>query len=231
MILASSIRSHKFLKMRPSISQAKKAPVAQSDEEGAGPSSPQQHPPVAASPAVEVTVPNMAEGVAATLSDIAAPPLGSLIGPSTAVLPPSVLQQAVGVPAVIAAAAAPRRSTPLPTATIRPVIVRQVVAAGPAAGGMMTTQPPAASAALTAPIPDMMTSALEAVRRARRMVDESYKKKREAEGDNECIVCFRKLKRAARLQPCGHVQMCPRCCKELLATAESKQSEPLVSVG
>ncbi len=222
--------------MFPYLQQAKKGGTPP-DEEGAGPSAQPNPTPPAAEVLSRTTG---GEGAAHShAADASASPLGSSVAPSAVDLPPD-LQQAVGVQTAIAsAAAAVGPSTPLPI--IRPAIMRPVLAASAGttpltvhnqaplavqAVAIAATQP----AASAAPAPDIMSSTLEAVRRARRMVDESYKKKREAQQeDHECIVCFGKVRRAARLQPCGHMQMCSRCCKELLAIAESKQVEPLVS--
>ncbi len=73
-------------------------------------------------------------------------------------------------------------------------------------------------------------SALAAVQRVRRMMAESNerKKKLKEEQENECVICLDRPMSTV-LQPCGHVQMCSRCCRELLAIAESKSVEPQVS--
>ncbi len=84
---------------------------------------------------------------------------------------------------------------------------------------------PAAGSSSAAPASHSM-SALDAVRRARRLAAEQ--KAAEQDQDDDCIVC---LERAINtvLQPCGHRQMCTECCREHLAYAESRQAEPQVS--
>ncbi len=41
------------------------------------------------------------------------------------------------------------------------------------------------------------------------------------EEGNECVICLHKAITTV-LEPCGHLQMCKKCCKEHLAVAESK---------
>ncbi len=58
------------------------------------------------------------------------------------------------------------------------------------------------------------------------MMAESHERKKE-EQENECVICLDRPMSTV-LQPCGHVQMCSRCCRELLALAGSKSVEPQV---
>ncbi len=127
---------------------------------------------------------------------------------------------------------------------IHPVIVRTVAAAAsnatlPAARIIRPTTPhldnrahaaTAQPSDFAAPAPYM--SALEAVQRARRKVlaesiEREKKVKQQFEQENECVICLDRPMSTV-LQPCGHVQMCSRCCREHLALAESKSVQPQV---
>ncbi len=201
----------------PFLQQSKKGTEAPSEDRGAGPSSDlptannvitdAHHPPADAS--------GSSDALAAASS-----PHGSVVGPSIGpsgnTQLPAIIRPVILRPVVAAAAG----NAPLPTAP--PPRVPTVVNTADAAGSHMAASEPAALAAPLAPALDM-ASALAAVQRARRMVDEARKGKQKPE---ECIVCFVKLSganAAVRLAPCGHRQMCSQCCKDLLAIAESKE--------
>ncbi len=167
-------------------------------------------------------------------------------GPSTAVAPTTGPSRGVaGAPAAAFASAAaadeggPRIQNP---AIIRPVILRPVAAARGNAGAQSVSPAVSnpgnhvmsqgqalaveAAAVPAAPI-EMDPLILAAIQRARRIVDEAHRRKKGA-ADIECIVCFGKVTSPVRLKPCGHVQMCSRCCKGLIALAESNNVEPQV---
>ncbi len=181
----------------------------------------------------------------------------ALVRPLIAI-PPPPLRNASGVPSEPAAAAplasppvipaiirpvirmpvmGPTASAPPPVASqqiIRPQLVtisHQAPKAGQqdmsTAGGVVTHHAPSSSSAPAAPSAPTM-SALAAVKMARRLAAEEQRRRaEEAAEDRECVVCLERAMNTV-LQPCGHRQMCSRCCREHLALAESRQAEPLV---
>ncbi len=199
----------------PSSKQAKKAARDHQPHEG-GPG-PSAEPPMAeplatpppAGPIVPLSPSDDGPGGDAGSSDSTAPaaPLPNGLDCLTAVSP----KRQFGLPSVIAAAAAAAGPRSVPSDIIRPVIMKLVVAAADAASDAF------------APAPST-SSALAAVQRVRRMMDESRRKKQE---ENECIVCFERPMTTA-LRPCGHMQLCSRCCRKLVAIAESKKGKPEV---
>lgn len=50
----------------------------------------------------------------------------------------------------------------------------------------------------------------------------------EEEREKECVICLDNPK-STLLKPCGHLQMCKKCCKAYLAAAESKGVKPQVT--
>ncbi len=226
--------------------------MAQSDEEGAGPSS---EPPTKASRLTAVTIAASppADAPAAFLAAMptvtpdpdgmdapASPPGPGNDVPSTAAVPLAAPRQAGAVPAVIAAAVA-GPSTLMP-AIIRPVIMRPVMAATGSAIAPPIIRKIANSTAsssgqasvvvgqaATEPSAPHMSAAQAAVQRVRRMIAESHERKQKLkeEQENECVICLDRPMSTV-LQPCGHVQMCSRCCRELLAIAGSKSVQPQV---
>ncbi len=145
---------------------------------------------------------------------------------ATAALLSTLRHAVIGTPSAAAAMetevhCGPHVQVPL---IIRPVIVRPVVAAAAAGSAAAPLAPAATTEPPRSPAPYM--SAFAAVQRVRRMLAESNERKKE-EQENECVICLDRPMSTV-LQPCGHVQMCSRCCREHLALAESKSVEPQV---